>query len=79
MQKHRSLRLKYPLLNSVLRSQPSGARNQAIALDAEGVQVQVGALGELFVDFGGYGWFPNRLPSEMSGAEDNGLSQEDEE
>lgn len=61
------------------RSQPSGARNQAIALDAEGVEVQVGALGELFVDFDGYGWFPNRLPSEISGAEDNHLSQEHQE
>lgn len=46
------------------RSQPSGARNQAAALRAEGVEVKTGALGELSVDFGEYGWFPEELPSE---------------
>jgi methylated-DNA-protein-cysteine methyltransferase-like protein len=46
------------------RSQPSGARNQATALQAEGVTVTTGALGELMVDFGEFGWFPRVLPSE---------------
>ncbi|KAL2149773.1 hypothetical protein VTH82DRAFT_8425 [Thermothelomyces myriococcoides] len=46
------------------RSQPSGARNQAAALEAEGVTVTRGALGELMVDFAEYGWFPRVLPSE---------------
>ncbi|KAI0843558.1 DNA binding methylated-DNA--cysteine S-methyltransferase [Hypoxylon sp. FL0890] len=46
------------------RSQPSGARNQAAALQAEGVTVTTGALGELMVDFSEYGWFPKALPSE---------------
>ncbi|KAL2160751.1 hypothetical protein VTH06DRAFT_948 [Thermothelomyces fergusii] len=46
------------------RSQPSGARNQAAALEAEGVIVTRGALGELMVDFAAYGWFPRVLPSE---------------
>ncbi|OTA53263.1 DNA binding methylated-DNA--cysteine S-methyltransferase [Hypoxylon sp. EC38] len=46
------------------RSQPSGALNQAAALEAEGVTVTTDALGELTVDFSQYGWFPNVLPSE---------------
>lgn len=46
------------------RSQPSGALNQAAALQAEGVTVTTDALGELMVDFSQYGWFPNVLPSE---------------
>jgi methylated-DNA-protein-cysteine methyltransferase-like protein len=46
------------------RSQPSGARNQAAALEAEGVTVTTGALGELMVDFAEFGWFPRILPSE---------------
>jgi methylated-DNA-protein-cysteine methyltransferase-like protein len=46
------------------RSQPSGARNQAAAIEAEGVTVTTGALGELMVDFGQFGWFPRILPSE---------------
>jgi len=43
---------------------PSGAPHQATALRAEGVAVAAGALGELSVDLGVYGWFPRRLPSE---------------
>lgn len=46
------------------RSQPTGTRNQAAALRAEGVTVETGALGELIVDFAKYGWFPDILPSE---------------
>ncbi|KAF7561068.1 hypothetical protein G7046_g3082 [Stylonectria norvegica] len=46
------------------RSQPSGTRAQAAALEAEGVDVQTSALGELSVDFAEYGWFPRVLPSE---------------
>ncbi|KAK4186256.1 putative methylated DNA-protein cysteine methyltransferase [Podospora australis] len=48
------------------RSQPSGARNQAAALEAEGVAVTTGALGELMVNFAEYGWFPRLLPSEVA-------------
>lgn len=47
------------------RSQPSGARNQAAALRAEGVEVSTSAMGELMVDFNEYGWFPDELPSEQ--------------
>ncbi|ROW11949.1 hypothetical protein VPNG_05213 [Cytospora leucostoma] len=46
------------------RSQPSGPQNQAASLRSEGVTVMVGALGELTVDLGEYGWFPSVLPSE---------------
>lgn len=46
------------------RSAPSGAANQAAALEQEGVQVTRGALGELTVDFAECGWFPSSLPSE---------------
>ncbi|KAF3766587.1 hypothetical protein M406DRAFT_60892 [Cryphonectria parasitica EP155] len=49
------------------RSQPSGTQNQAAALQAEGVTVTTGALGELMVDFAIYGWFPDMLPSETAG------------
>ncbi|POR32518.1 DNA binding methylated-DNA--cysteine S-methyltransferase [Tolypocladium paradoxum] len=53
------------------RSQPSGARSQAAALRAEGVEVTTGALGELMVDFAEYGWFPRALPSEGGGEGDS--------
>lgn len=56
------------------RSQPSGTRNQAAALRAEGVTVTTGALGELMVDFAEYGWFPAILPSEA--AEEDGWDDE---
>ncbi|KAI0112226.1 MGMT family protein [Nemania sp. FL0031] len=51
------------------RSQPSGARNQAAALRAEGVTVSTDALGAWCVDFAEYGWFPNSLPSEEADEE----------
>ncbi|KAK1569615.1 6-O-methylguanine DNA methyltransferase [Colletotrichum navitas] len=46
------------------RSQPSGARSQAAALEAEDVEVSQAAMGEFHVDFETYGWFPEALPSE---------------
>ncbi|KAK4225786.1 6-O-methylguanine DNA methyltransferase [Podospora fimiseda] len=51
------------------RSQPSGALNQAAALELEGVTVTTGALGELMVDFAAYGWFPASLPSDVDGGD----------
>ncbi|KAK0639139.1 6-O-methylguanine DNA methyltransferase [Cercophora newfieldiana] len=48
------------------RSQPSGSLNQAAALQAEGVTVTNGALGEFMVDFAEFGWFPDILPSEAA-------------
>ncbi|KXJ97057.1 6-O-methylguanine DNA methyltransferase [Microdochium bolleyi] len=59
------------------RSQPSGARNQAEALEAEGVTVGRSAMGELTVDFAEHGWFPRSLPSEGSEAEDSEEDSED--
>lgn len=59
------------------RSQPSGAHNQAAALQAEGVAVSTDALGELSVDLAEYGWFPNVLPSEEAD-EEQGWESEDE-
>ncbi|KAI4720966.1 hypothetical protein E4T48_02797 [Aureobasidium sp. EXF-10727] len=44
----------------------NGARQQATALEAEGVQVARGSLGEYTIDFATYGWFPDRLPSDLS-------------
>ncbi|KAI1329273.1 hypothetical protein F5Y16DRAFT_105068 [Xylariaceae sp. FL0255] len=61
------------------RSQPSGARNQAAALQGEGVEVSTGALGELMVDFGEYGWFPRSLPSEENEDDDDSEDEEGEE
>ena len=43
---------------------PGGATRQAAALRREGVTVRNGALGELTIDLGTYGWFPSILPSE---------------
>ncbi|KAF3025565.1 hypothetical protein E8E14_011312 [Neopestalotiopsis sp. 37M] len=57
------------------RSKPSGARNQAAALQAEGVTVATGSLGELTVDFAEFGWFPRSLPSE----EESELDEDDSE
>ncbi|KAI0407113.1 MGMT family protein [Xylaria palmicola] len=61
------------------RSQPSGARNQAAALRAEGVTVSTDALGELSVDFAEYGWFPDTLPSDEVDDEQEWNSQDEDE
>ncbi|KUI60979.1 Alkyltransferase-like protein 1 [Cytospora mali] len=57
------------------RSQPSGPQNQAASLRAEGVTVTTGALGELMVDFGEFGWFPSALPSQVG----SDLEEEEED
>lgn len=69
MERHALIHLRLIKANHVhyrldVRSQPTGTLNQAAALEAEGVTVTTGALGELMVDFAEYGWFPNILPSE---------------
>lgn len=33
-------------------------------LQQEGVEIETDSMGEMYVDFGRYGWFPRRLPSE---------------
>lgn len=55
----------------------NGARQQATAIEAEGVQVTRGSLGEYLIDFAVYGWFPDRLPSDLS--EDDEDDNDDEE
>lgn len=73
----RGLILFLPHVAACDRSQPSGARNQAQALEAEGVTVGRSAMGELTVDFAEHGWFPTSLPSAGSDAEDD--EDDDEE
>ena len=41
----------------------TGAQRQATELEAEGVEVTRGNLGEYEVDFKRYGWFPDSLES----------------
>ncbi|KAK0508502.1 hypothetical protein JMJ35_008778 [Cladonia borealis] len=53
---------------------PGGATRQAAALRREGVTVRTGALGELTIDLGIYGWFPSMLPSEEA---ENSESEEE--
>ena len=57
---------------------PGGATRQAVSLRREGVTVAVGALGELIVDLGAYGWFPEYLPSERADAEASEPEEEEE-
>ena len=52
---------------------PGGALRQAASLRGEGVTVGTGHLGELTVDLGVYGWFPDSLPSD--GAEASELEK----
>ncbi|KAL1854523.1 Alkyltransferase-like protein 1 [Paecilomyces lecythidis] len=59
---------------------PGSAARQAAALRREGVRVDTDAMGEMYVDLGRYGWFPDRLPSEEGLTEDSedGGEEEDE-
>ncbi|TKA49687.1 hypothetical protein B0A54_00355 [Friedmanniomyces endolithicus] len=43
-----------------------GAARQEAALSQEGVEVSRGNLGERMIDLSVYGWFPRRLPSDVS-------------
>ena len=49
----------------------SGATRQASFLRREGVTVATGHLGELTVDLGRYGWFPDFLPSDGAEASES--------
>lgn len=60
-----------PCQKSVLASDdnhrgPGSAERQAEALRLEGVDVTSDSMGEMYVDFSRYGWFPKHLPSEES-------------
>ncbi|KGO77423.1 Winged helix-turn-helix transcription repressor DNA-binding [Penicillium italicum] len=48
------------------RSGPGGAERQAEALAQEGVEVTTDSMGEMYVNFSQYGWFPSELPSERT-------------
>ncbi|KAK1754384.1 hypothetical protein QBC47DRAFT_402800 [Echria macrotheca] len=62
------------------RSYPAGSRNQAAALEAEGVTVTTGPLGELMVDLVEFGWFPRVLPSDAAmGVEPDDDEDDDDE
>ncbi|RDL39100.1 uncharacterized protein BP5553_03440 [Venustampulla echinocandica] len=61
------------------RGHPSGAARQAEALEAEGVTVSAGSLGELMIDMVEYGWFPRQLPSEEAEGLDPPVFLDDEE
>ena len=50
---------------------PGGTARQAACLRREGVTVRTGALGELTIDLGVYGWFPDFLPSEGAEASES--------
>ncbi|OJJ76973.1 hypothetical protein ASPBRDRAFT_111822 [Aspergillus brasiliensis CBS 101740] len=51
--------------------EPGSAERQAEVLRGEGVEVEEDSMGEWYVDFGRYGWFPDVLPSEVSGDDDS--------
>ncbi|KAF2791325.1 DNA binding methylated-DNA--cysteine S-methyltransferase [Melanomma pulvis-pyrius CBS 109.77] len=57
---------------------PSGASRHAAALRAENVEVNQGAMGELTVDLGRFGWFPDVLPSEAGLVESSDEENEEE-
>lgn len=44
---------------------PGSAERQAEVLRGEGVEVKRDAMGEFYVDFSRFGWFPSELPSEV--------------
>ena len=58
-------------------SGPGSAARQAAALQAEGVEVTSDSMGEWYVDFGMWGWFPRGLPGEEE--EENETDEEGEE
>lgn len=55
-----------------------GAQRQREALEAEGVEVTVGRTGELRVDFGRWGWFPD-VGTVVVGAAEEEDEDEDED
>lgn len=50
---------------TTLASGPGSAQRQAEVLRTEGVEVKgPDSMGEFYVDFSTFGWFPSELPSE---------------
>lgn len=60
----------------IVCSGPGSAARQAEALRAEGVFIHTDQLGENYVDFVRYGWFPRHLPSEE--AEDDSNNEDED-
>ncbi|KAL2818651.1 MGMT family protein [Aspergillus granulosus] len=60
---------------------PGSAERQAEALRGEGIEVTSDSMGEFYVDFSRYGWFPVELESEDDEKDENdnaeGLDQAD--
>ncbi|KAL6238427.1 hypothetical protein BDW75DRAFT_19967 [Aspergillus navahoensis] len=54
---------------------PGSAERQAEVLREEGVEVTSDSMGEFYIDFGRFGWFPAELPSEVS--EGDGIGGDD--
>ena len=50
---------------------PGSAARQAACLRGEGVTVTTSGLGELTINMGIYGWFPDFLPSEGAEASES--------
>ena len=57
---------------------PGSAAFQAEVLRQEGVEVRTDSMGEMYVDFGRYGWFPRWLPSEEGGDDETDGELEDD-
>ncbi|EER28552.1 6-O-methylguanine DNA methyltransferase, putative [Coccidioides posadasii C735 delta SOWgp] len=51
---------------------PGSAARQAAALEIEGVTVTADSMGEFYVDFSEFGWFPDHLPGEETSDEEQG-------
>ncbi|KAJ5886069.1 uncharacterized protein N7473_008743 [Penicillium subrubescens] len=51
---------------------PGSAERQAEALIQEGVEVTRDSMGEFYVNFSHYGWFPKMLPSEEEEGKNDG-------
>ncbi|KAL4914414.1 6-O-methylguanine DNA methyltransferase [Aspergillus aurantiobrunneus] len=58
---------------------PGRAEHQAEVLRGEGVEVVGDAMGEFYVDFGRWGWFPVELPSEVDDYDDHEHEHDQEE
>lgn len=58
---------------------PSGASQQATALETEGVQVVQNRLGGYTIDFSAYGWFPDILPSDLAAEQESNDDTADEQ
>lgn len=59
-------------------SGPGSAQRQADRLAEEGVDVTTDSMGEMYINFTTYGWFPKRLPSEEGQVDSQDDSEDDD-